>query len=166
MFDQGGVVGEDGEVTKGPGHEVPGHDERGDSAAQAVDDDQEIRKKGEAGSGAGSNVGEGQALWGGRGGRERGRDEVRAFEEEMGAELGEEATGDEAEGAQKPTALAKCIGHGQDGGAKDRGDEDQDAASKGASPWSVCSFGCSAAVGGRRRGWCGRQQRGGGRRIG
>ena len=77
---------------------------------------------------------------------------MRAFEEEVGSELREKATGDEAKGAQEPTALAKCIGNGQDGGAKDRGDENQDATSKGASPWGLSSFGCNAAVGGGRRG--------------
>jgi len=77
---------------------------------------------------------------------------VCAFEEEVGAELREQATGDEAEGAQHPTALAKRIGNGEDGGAKDRGDEDQDAAAKGAGARSVSSCGCSAAVGGGRRG--------------
>ena len=152
VFNERGVVGEDGEVTKCPGHEVPGHDEGGDRAPEAIDDDQEIGKKGEAGGGAGSNVGEGQTAWGGRGRRERGRDEVCAFEEEVGAELGEKAACNEAEGAQEPAAFSKRIRDSEDGGAKDRGDEDQNAASEGAGAQCVCMMGCSAAVGRGRRG--------------
>ena len=54
---------------------------------KAVDDDQKIGKEGEAGGGVGSNVGEGESPRGERGRRERGSDELCAFEEEMGAEL-------------------------------------------------------------------------------
>lgn len=77
---------------------------------------------------------------------------MRAFKEEVGAELREKATEDEADGAQEPAALAEGKRDGQNGGSKDRRNEDQNAASKGAVLRSVRCFWCCTAVGGNNRG--------------
>jgi hypothetical protein len=56
VFDQGGMVGQNGQVTESPGHEVSGDDERGNRAPEAVHYDKKVGKEGKAGSGADSNV--------------------------------------------------------------------------------------------------------------